>query len=230
MENWFRDHPTYTIICHSIFIAATIWCTSSFILDENKVNLYKAQIENEKTMSEQYLAKISVLEMEIKKLSQENQKYLSWILEEPNSFPVLKNKIKILEKELSCALSHASITPIETQEINNIIPYEYKKQFQKGESFVDPKTKIALGISEINPDYTASTMIYLPDSNNIRIDKAKPGDTWEFEKDGSKYKLTFEGINWLNNSVEASIMETGKHNNKFPNGENNIIYQDHIEK
>ena len=221
MENWFQEHPVYTIVGHTILIATTTWIISSFIIDENRVNLYKAQTENasaqinnEKAISEQYKAKISVLELELSKLRQENQRYLSWLSQEPKSIPALENKIKALEDQLKTVLakvkSGLAVTP--NQDSGVKLPYEFKSPFLKGESFVDPKTKATLGVSGIYADYTASGVIYLPGSGTVELDNVKPGSSWEFEKDGTKYKLTLNGVNWLNNRLEASVAEMKKAN------------------
>ena len=46
MSNWFQEHPVTTIVGHTILVATTTWLVSSFVIDENKINLYKAQAEN----------------------------------------------------------------------------------------------------------------------------------------------------------------------------------------
>lgn len=82
MANWFQEHPITTIIGHTILVATTTWLVSSFIIDENKVNLYRAQAENasaqiksEQVITEQYKAKVSILEADVANLREGANKY-----------------------------------------------------------------------------------------------------------------------------------------------------------
>ncbi|AKV97514.1 hypothetical protein ACP86_15870 [Marinobacter sp. CP1] len=217
MSNWFQEHPVTTIVGHTVLVATTTWLVSSFVIDENKVNLYRAQaenanaqIKNEKAIAEQYKAKVSILESEISDLKRVNNRYLSWLREEPDSFPSLEKKISSLESQLNDALAEANHIPKENGASNvspSDLPYEFKGSFEKGGSFVDPRTTATLGVSSISSDYTADGVVYIPGEESIRLTRTRPGETWIFDKNDKKYKLTLESINWLNNSVEASVIE-----------------------
>ena len=217
MSNWFQEHPVTTIVGHTILVATTTWLVSSFVIDENKINLYKAQaenanaqIKNEQSIAEQYKAKVSVLESEIVNLRSINQRYLSWLSEDPKSFPSLENKVSGLEAQLNAALIRA----IEIPKSGNIpkvdpiyVPYEFKNSFEKGGSFVDPKTTVTLGVSNIYPDYTATGVLYIPGKEMVELSQIKPGETWIFDQNEKTYKLTLESVNWIDNSLKASVLE-----------------------
>lgn len=205
MSNWLQEHPAYTIIGHTIVVATATWLVSSFVIDENKVNLYRAQTENANAISEQYKAKASVLELELSRLRVENERYLSWLTQEPKTIPALENKIKALEAKLASSkpiVDSGSPLPKPTK-----LPYEFTSPFSKGETFVDPKTKASIGISNIGANYTATGVLYLPGEKNIELKEVKPGSTWTFEQNGVSYKMTLEGVNWINNSLKASVTE-----------------------
>ena len=220
MSNWFQEHPVHTIIGHTILVATTTWIISSFIIDENRINLYKAQAENaqgqinnEKTISEQYKAKVSVLEQQISRLRSENERYLAWLSQDSKSFPALTKKIADLESKLKETSAKVllnlpkgieKIDPLKTLEYK---PYSLKETFQKGESFTDPETFATIGISRVSPDYTASGIINIPGKENIELKNIKPGEAWQYEKDGKNYRLTIDAINWIDNSVKASVQE-----------------------
>ncbi len=224
MSNWFQEHPVTTIVGHTILVATTTWLVSSFVIDENKVNLYKAQaenanaqIKNEQAIAEQYKAKVSVLESEIVSLRTINLRYLSWLSEEPKSFPALEKKVASLESQLSAALVRAS----EVSKSNSLpkadpiyVPYEFKSSFEKGGSFVDPRTSATLGVSNISPDYTATGVLYIPGKDTVELSNIKPGETWLFEQNDKTYKLTLESVNWINNSLKASVVEIENADNK----------------
>lgn len=219
MCNWFQEHPCTTIIGHTILVATTTWIVSSFVIDENKINLYKAQaenasaqIKNEQSITEQYKAKVSVLESEVSNLRTINQRYLSWLGEEPKSFPSLEKKVAGLESQLNAALLRVSEIQNTTNRSKSepvYIPYEFKGVFKKGGSFVDPKTLATIGISDISPDYTAKGVLYLPGTDSVELSRTQPGTTWLFEEGQKTYKLTLESVNWINNSLEASVVEIG---------------------
>ncbi|MFJ5490298.1 hypothetical protein ACIPT9_03305 [Pectobacterium carotovorum] len=224
MSNWFQEHPAITIVGHTILVATTTWLISSFIIDENKVNLYKAQaensnaqIKNEQSIAEQYKAKVSALESEITNLRTINERYLSWLGEEPKSFPSLEKKLASIESQLNEALQRASEATKENnspKDTSVYIPYEFKSSFEKGTSFVDPKTSATLGVSDISSDYTATGVLYIPGKNTIDIYRTKPGATWFFEHNDKSYKLTLESVNWINNSLKASVVEIDNSANK----------------
>lgn len=200
MSNWFEDNPLKSIISHTCLVGAAIWAVSYFILDENKVNVYKAA-------SEQYKAKVSVLENEVSSLKSENERYRSWLLQDPKSFPALESKIKSLE----VALEEANkVTKAKVEDKAEVLLYEFSKDFSKGESFTDPKTKAVIGVSGLTPEYTANGVVVLPGGDKIELSGAKPGTTWGFDKGGKKYNLTLDSVNWLNNSVKASVSEVSE--------------------
>lgn len=216
MANWFEDHPFYTIIGHTALIASLTWVVSSYVIDENKVNLYRAKAENADSKSSQYLAKISVLELELDRLKKENDRYLSWLAEEPKSMPAMDRKIKGLEKDISefkTAAASAGASEVVGAALAKIAAYEYSMHFSKGESFVDPKTKAVIGVSDIGSDYTARGTLSLPGKEVIKLKGVAPGETWDFEKAGVNYRMTLDKVNWLNDTVKASVVEIPKGDN-----------------
>lgn len=209
MANWFSNHPCTSIISHTLIVAAGVWAFSVFVLDDNKINLYKAQVENSKTISEQHMQKVSSLESEIAKLKSENERYLAWLSAEPASFPSLSLRISSLERDLAAAKLTSRSTDANEEAAREIL-YEYSKEFSKGESFKDPITRAVIGVSDISSDFTARGIVALPNGKKIEILKAKPGDSWDFSNSGKNYRLTLDAVNWNNNSIKASVSETPK--------------------
>jgi len=216
MSNWLEDHPVYTIIGHTVLVATVTWVVSSYMIDESKVNLYRAKAENADSKPSQYLAKISVLELELGKLKAENDRYLSWLTEDPKSMPAMDRKIKGLEKDLNkfkAAAASASASEVLEGAMAKVSSYEYSMPFSKGESFIDPKTKAVIGISDIGSDYTARGTLSLPGKEAVKLRGVQPGETWDFEKAGVSYRMTLDKVNWLNNTIKASVVEIPKDDN-----------------
>lgn len=98
MSNWFEENPTKSIISYTLVVIAATWAASYFVIDENKINLYRSQVDNEKSVNRQLQAKVSVLEGKILDLSNENKQLKEWLSSEATSYPALVNKIQALEK------------------------------------------------------------------------------------------------------------------------------------
>lgn len=223
MSNWFSDHPATSIIGHTVVVAAGVGAFCIFVFNDNRINLYKAQVEtskaqaetskaqvdNSKTIAEQYIQKVNGLEAEIVTLKAENERYLSWLASDQKSFPALSLKISKLEKELEAAkLINQRSGGVE--ELPVVSSYEFSKGFSKGESFKDPKTKAVLGVSDISSNYTAYGVVTLPDGRELSLSGAKPGTGWNFKSAGKDYRLTLDSVNWINNSLKASVSEVVK--------------------
>jgi hypothetical protein len=225
MSNWLQDHPVFTIVGHTLIVASSAVIFTTFVLDENKINFYKAQsessiaqINNEKAIAEQYKAKVSVLESEITNLRKVNDRYLGWLSHEKTSFPSLEIEIKNLKSNLdkvNFKLATLNVDKVNgntkgnNQQITTpiLLPYEFSGDFEQGGSFIDPKTKATIGISRISSNYTATGVLHLPGQKRIELSGVKPGETWLYTDSNINYKLILESVNWINNSVKASVIE-----------------------
>ncbi|MDD0999298.1 hypothetical protein M5G20_26010 [Pseudomonas sp. TNT2022 ID1044] len=212
MPSWFQEHPAFSIISHTIVVATATWLVSSFVIDENKVNLYKAKAESAESRAEQFNAKISILESDLANLKSENDRYLTWLTSDPKTVPAMEKRIKELEGSLASAALNKVSEHHEGSDQPLVKPkyYEFSKSFMKGETFVDPKTNAVIGISNISIDNTARGTLYIPGSETIELQNVGPGATWKFDKNGVKYQMTVEGVNWLNNTLKASVTEVDK--------------------
>jgi len=188
-------------------IAAT-WAASHFVLDENKVNLYKAQVSNEQAVNRQLEAKISVLESRIVELSNNNKQLLSWVSETPSSFPALKNKITKLEARLASVPNVQKIAEINKTEADK--KYRYSEEFVKGQSFTDPLTNATIGVSDVSIDRTAKIYLYIPGLEGDEINDVKPGTSWAYRFKGKEYHLTLNTIEWIGSYLKATVTEIDK--------------------
>jgi hypothetical protein len=205
MSNWFEKHPATTIITHTLIVAAAVWGTFFFVFEENKVALYKAQVENEKATASQYKSKVEVLEVEIARLRDENQKYLGWMVNTPNTIPHLEQRIKALSDE-NAKTKHVlqGQAKAESSATGTLqaVPYSYTKVLNIGESFVDPRTNATFGIGRISQDFAANAVLGLPGQTTKDIPNAKPGNLWTFAKEDKNYQLTLTKVDWFSNKAE----------------------------
>jgi hypothetical protein len=212
---WFQNHPTTSILSYTAAVATLTWAVSNFIIDEKRVNLYKAQKENAETVTKTYEAKVSAVETENSRLRLDVERYLNWLIADPKSLPALAKRISDLEKEkadlqrdlkLASGSSMTKPTSLETKPE----PYGFSKSLRLGESFIDPRTQATVGLAAVNSDYTANVYVFSPEGKPQEQAGVKPGTTWLVDSRGKKYKLTIEKINWLTNSAQVSIAEFGK--------------------
>ncbi|SDU58367.1 hypothetical protein [Pseudomonas mandelii] len=213
MSNWFEESPTRSVILHTILVAGTVWAVFTFVFDENKVSVFRAQAENEKATAGQYKAKTEVLEVEISRLRDENKKYQDWLTATPNSIPYFETKLKALTEEnsnLQQKLATPASTPsgnaTTTPEFTNL-PYVGTKTLSLGEAYVDPKTNVTIGIGKISPSFTATGSVTLPGQDQKNFETIKSGDNWIFPLGKKQYQLTVLKVDWFSNKSEVMVKE-----------------------
>lgn len=210
MSNWFESHPARSIITHTIIVAGAVWAAFAFVFDENKVAVYRAQVESEKATTNQYKAKTEVLEVEIAHLREESRKYLDWMANTPNTIPYLEQRIKVLTDENNRQkVQLIAVAKVETSSLGSQTAslYSNVKVVNMGEAFVDPRTNATLGVGRIAPDFTARVVLSIPGEKTHELAEAKPGETWIFTKGTKQYQLTLSKIDWFTNRAEIQLNE-----------------------
>ncbi|ENM5732208.1 hypothetical protein AB7D55_004038 [Vibrio mimicus] len=226
-RNWFADHAITSIIAHTILVAGTTWAVSTFILAENKIDSYrvqaetaksetettKAQVENEKTKTELYKSKVAVLESELSKLDQVNKQYLKWLESEPSSFPALEKKIAYLEEALKqqevIAETQNCEATCDDKSVESIQSksYEYSSSFRTGGAFVDPLTKVSLGVTDLNSSNLVTGMLSIPGQKQIELKGIGAGYAYQFTFDQKEYRIVIESAIWVSSEIKVSIHE-----------------------
>lgn len=208
MSNWFEENPTKSIISYTLVVITATWAASYFVIDENKINLYKSQVDNERSVNRQLEAKVSVLEGKILDLSNENKQLKEWLSSESTSYPALVNKIQALEKELRERPLTSAGASKEVNDSSNLNErYSYSESFVMGQSFTDPLTNATIGVSNIAANYTADIYLFLPGKENIEKKGVKPGSSWVYEFEKKQYKLTLNKIEWIGSNLKATVVE-----------------------
>ncbi|CAI3803922.1 hypothetical protein GLGCALEP_03488 [Pseudomonas sp. MM221] len=207
-KNWFENNQTKSVIVYTLLVAAASLGASRFILDENRINLCEAETKSAVTVSEVHKAKVSALEGDIASLKLINERYLSWLEKDPKAFPALETKIKQLEKERDEANLRAASAEAESKgKVPQMDLYNFSKRFSKGESVEDPRTGVVIGISDVDENYKANGIITFPSGKRISLKEVEAGENWRFSDGGKDYKLKLDSINWINNSVKATVTE-----------------------
>ena len=182
----------------TVSVAVATWAVFNFVFDVNRIASFQAK-------AEAYAAKADVLEGENLNLRAENQQLKSWLEGEPKSYPMLSKKITDLQKEINDLKDHCPGTgntpasSINQDDLKSI--YSNVVNFKKGEAVVDPKTKVVVGISDINSRGLAAGTITLPNGKTQRFDNVRPGQVWEYSKGNEKFQTILRQADWINNGV-----------------------------
>lgn len=81
-------------------VAAT-WATSTFILQDNRLNLAKSELESQKTLAEQYKSKTDLLQKDIEALRAENLEYRTWLAQSKDAIPIMVPQLVELKKQIA---------------------------------------------------------------------------------------------------------------------------------
>jgi hypothetical protein len=222
VSNWFETNQTKSVILYTLLVIAGTWAAFTFIFDENRINLSRAQVEEAKAMAEQYKAKSEVLQTENARLAVQNSTYLRWLEGQSGTFPSLELQVAKLSEEkntLAEALSNtkptASAEPTRPAEPTSTAepPKIYAREsgpLKLGQTFVDPETGAIIGVSEMTPSNQAKVTVSLPGKATETADRVTPGKIWNFDYQGRKFVLTLTNTTWLNDTFQASVRELGQ--------------------
>lgn len=213
MSNWIEESSARSFIVYTTTVVVLSWGAFTYLFDENKISVYRAQAENEKATAGQYKAKTEVLEVEISRLRDENKKYLEWLFATPHSIPYFENKLKALVEEnsnLKLELTSVELlipnNPFSNPELKNS-SYVATKTLSLGEAYVDPKTNATIGIGRITPSFTANGSVTLPGQDQKNLDSIKAGDNWLFSFENKEFQLSVLKVDWFSNKSEVMIKE-----------------------
>jgi hypothetical protein len=214
LSNWFENHPARSVIGHTVIVAAATWAAFYFIFDENKIKLIEAKSEKISAEVQEVNARNTVLVTRLDYLTKDNEKYLRWLEQTPNTLPFYEHELSKLEREIESLKIELSKRPRNDNpsEVKEPEEYEFWSIKGVGDTFLDPKTKAVLGIQDINIKNFASVQISLPDGAKFSIEKAKPGDTWQFEVNGVSYSLLLESLDWAAQRFTAKVFENPQKN------------------
>lgn len=214
MSNIIERHPGYTLLVVSIGVMTITWAILTFVLEDNKVNFYKAQIESVKAETENiksenstYKSKIEFLEKENAKLNSTNQVYFDYIRKRPDAILFLQKKIEDLTAE-NLLLRNGSSLLLDSSATNPITKtaYNAKAEISRGEAYIDEVTGLVIGLNEINIDRQANVKITLPAKEEIN-QKVEAGKIYEFKSKMKNYALVITQVDYYSNRLTIQIKE-----------------------
>ncbi|GJL93528.1 hypothetical protein [Hyphococcus sp.] len=194
MANWFEDNPTRSVIVYTVLVAASTWAISEFILEENKLNYHRAQIEAERSRAEQYAAKVSILEADNAKLRLENEGYLNWLEQVPDALPLAQVRMRELGGEIDALRSQLLSAE---KELSRSGLYQLSHSVRRSSAVVDDRSGLMVALHGIDTDEIADLTVRFPGKAPLEIAEGRAGDFWSFTSNGRTYELMLTDIEWL---------------------------------
>lgn len=200
MSNWFEDNPTKSVIGYTMVVAAFTWAVSTFILQENRVNLIKAELDSQKAVTEQYKSKVELLQREMDAVRSENSEYRAWASQTKDAIPAIIPRINELKAKISDLERISSATPPPSK-------YKTTSQFQvkRGKAFVDSETGLVVTVVKVDAKNNASIIVKLPGQSAAKEQEFYPGWQWNFKANNSAFTLTLIETEFLLDSITMQI-------------------------
>lgn len=203
MPNWFESNPTKSVVSYTIVVAAATWAMFTFVLQDNRINLVRSELETQKSLTEQYRSKVELLQRDLDATRNENAEYRHWLGKIDHAIPVivpriteLKEKIASLESSRAAALKSVP---------NNSILRARKETATRGTAYVDDLTGAVVAVLSVSVFRTAQISLKLPDKDAPIIADASPGSQWTFTHQDQKLVLTILSISYVGDYVDFQI-------------------------
>ncbi len=200
MANWFQNHPMFSVVGHTLLVGGATFAFTRFVLNDNRLELLRAQVETARSQVESHASKIDFLEQENAQLRVDNSRYVDWLRTDPKGLEGMERRIQELADSLKFnVLSGAPGVSASGQ------PYAYIATVVKGGTFVDPRTGLTIGIQDVSSDRTASGLLNIPGKPETTNSSIMPGKLWNFEFKQVQYVCRVMNIDWISNRVTIEV-------------------------
>jgi hypothetical protein len=199
MSNWFEDNPIKSVIGHTIIVASFTWVVSTFVLQDNRINLMRSEVDSQKAVAEQYKAKVELLQREIDTVRAENIEYRAWLSQSKDAVPTIVPRITELKLKIAeLEKIHKGVNASTTSSSPEIT-------IARGRAYVDTPTGLVFTVLGINHERQARIAIKLPGKSVADESTVYPGWQWKFNADGQQHLLTLLEVNFFGDSIRIQI-------------------------
>ncbi|GEM_PF-6552569 len=207
MINTIEKHPGYTLLVVALSVMTATWALLTFVLEDNKINFYKAQVESINAENSSYKARIDFLQKENDKIIETNKIYFEQISKDPNSIVFLQKKLGDLTNE-NISLKNKNSTTSNTDKISSKQHDKFDENIdiRRGEAYYSKETEAIIGLNDIDLDRNASINLKLPNQSEKTL-KVKAGKSFNYTFGQKNYKLIIKNLNFYTNTLTVLIKE-----------------------
>jgi len=202
MSNWFENNPTKSVIGYTLVIAGATWATSTFILQDNRLNFARSELQSQKSLTEQYKSKADLLQRDIDALRSENAEYRTWLGQTKDAIPVIVPRITALKEKVATLEAESArlraISPTSSKSIRELNSH-------LGSASIDDVTGLIFTVKRTTPDRVAQVVVKFPGKDVPVEATINPGQQWRFKFKDKDYLLTVTDISFLGDSVRFRI-------------------------
>lgn len=203
MTNWFENNQSKSVISYTIMIAGATWAISTFILQDNRLNLAKSELEAQKSLTEQYKSKVDLLQRDIDVLRSENSEYRSWLGQTKDAIPAILPRINELKKQIVTLQTRSNVSPT-----NRAIEGRSKTRdatAKLGTAYIDDITGLIFTVLSTSTERMARITVKFPEQASITEATISPGQQWHFKYQGNEFLLTVKTISFVGDYVDFQI-------------------------
>lgn len=203
MSNWFEINATKSIILYTLAIAGATWAVSTFILQDNRLNLIRSELDTQKSLSEQYKSKAELLSRDMEILRSENTEYKAWLSQTKDAIPGIMPRVTELKSYIGSL--EDQLAQLKKLNPNLVIKEQHIKDIRRGTPFKDEKTGLKIEIKEISVDKKASLLIKFPDRDVNTLVIVNDGQQFKFKVGLINYVLTIARVYYIADGLDISI-------------------------
>ena len=202
MSNWFENNPTKSVLSYTLVIAGATWAISTFVLQDNRINLLRTEVDSQRSVAEQYKSKVELLQREIDTVRSENTEYRAWLGQAKDAIPIivprindLKARIDELERKNKTLLADGASGSKTSSEI----------EVSRGRAYIDEMTGVVVTVLEVGIDRQARMAVKLPGKATADEKTVYAGWQWGFKSGGKSYTLTLNEVSFARDYVKVKI-------------------------
>lgn len=183
---------TYTL---SIFISA--------------YTLVQSRVETEKAITNQYKIKLDLLEKDMAQIKSENSQYKEWLLENEKINPILYEKFKNLNEEISELRRKEKDFPTNSHPENrneeNLTEMDLFENYvvRKGSSFYNEKVNVLVGVGNVDVNRNADIIVNTLSPKEEQKLKVTPGSAVQLMN--GKFVLLITDVEFITDQVSFSL-------------------------
>lgn len=203
MSNWFENNATKSVLGYTFIVAGSTWAVSTFVLQDNRLNLARSELEAQKSLTEQYRSKTELLQRDIDALRAENAEYRDWLAQTKDAIPVIVPRIIDLKQQITSLQNRPEMAG--GSGALSVLPRNREGTAKLGTAYIDDVTGLIFAVHGTKPDRTARVSVKFPDGSTIAEKTIHSGEQWEFRHQDQKMLLTVRSISFAGDFVDLLI-------------------------